>query len=192
MALPEHQRLLQEALAAEAEAQSKLMDGHHEEAAATYAAVADLYRRSWDGAHDRAFGRLVGALKASVLAGDAAETAAYVRSELGDDFDSAASAYAVALAALVEADDELAARAAATMAEGGEAFASTAGAIIAIAQVDEAGYRAALATVLADFEGREEFLTRVAIADTAVVLERLARARDMTAGIRSELLPCDA
>ncbi len=63
------------------------------------------------------------------------------------------------------------------MAEGGEVFAATAGAIIAIAQVDEAGYRAALAAILADFEGREEFLTRVAIADTAVVLERLAAGR---------------
>ncbi len=179
---------MRDALAAEAEAQRHLLGGHRAKAAAGYATVADLYRRSWEGAPGRAFGRLVGALKASVLAGDAPETAAYVRAELGDDFDSPTSAYAVALAALVDADDELAAAAAAAMADGGEAFAATAEAIITIANGDQGGYRAALTAVLAGFEGRDEFLTGVAIADTAVVLERLATQRRMASGIRSDLL----
>lgn len=189
MPLPEHQQLLQQALATEASAQADLLRGHREAAESSYATVADLYRRSWDGAHDRAFGRLVGALKAGVLAGKAAETASYVRAELGDQFDSPASAYAIALAALIEADDALAASAAHAMAEGGEVFEATAAAIAAIARPDADGYRKALEAILADFEARHEFLTGVAIADTVVVLERLAEQRGMTAGLRSRLLP---
>jgi hypothetical protein len=42
---------------------------------------------------------------------------------------------------------------------------------------------------VADFEGRDEHLTDVAIADTALVLERLARRRGISAGVTSAMLP---
>jgi len=40
-----------------------------------------------------------------------------------------------------------------------------------------------------DFEQRTEHLTGVAIADTALMLERLAGDRGLRAGVRSALLP---
>ena len=42
---------------------------------------------------------------------------------------------------------------------------------------------------MADFEAREEHLTGVPIADTALVLERLAERRRLAAHPRSALLP---
>jgi hypothetical protein len=40
-----------------------------------------------------------------------------------------------------------------------------------------------------DFEGREQHLSGVAIADTGLMLERLAERREMAAGVASPLLP---
>jgi hypothetical protein len=183
------QDLLLRALAREAEAQRLLLDGEAERALPALAEVADLYRRSWEAAPPRSFGRLVGYLKAAVLTGDADEAAAYVRSALGDEGDSPASAYAVALAGLVQGDDGLAARAARTMREGGEAFERTADALAALAECDPSRYEAALGAILRDFEARKEHLTGVPIADTALVLERLAEERGMAVRPRSPALP---
>jgi hypothetical protein len=75
------------------------------------------------------------------------------------------------------------------MAAGGEAFARTAAALAALAARDEAAYAAALRAVIADFEARDLHLTGVPIADTALVLERLAEPRDLAQRPRSPLLP---
>ena len=56
--------------------------------------------RSWEAAGPRAFGRLIGYLKASVLWGEGGHAAAYVREQLGDTCDSPPACYALALAAL--------------------------------------------------------------------------------------------
>ena len=187
--MKEAQAVLQLALEREGEAQRLLLDGEPGGARALFEEVADLYRRSWEEAPPRSFGRLVGHLKAAVLAGAAEGAAAYVRQALGDEADSPASAYALALAALVDGDDGLAGRAAEGMAEGGEAFARTADAIAGLAERDGAAYERALSAILADFEAREHHLTGVSIADTALVLERLAEPREMAARPRSALLP---
>jgi hypothetical protein len=155
----------------------------------TYREVAELYRRSWEEAHERAFGRLIGLLKAAILADEAEPAAAYVRAELDGGSDSPASAYALALAALVEGDDSTAGRATAAMRGDSEAFARAADAIAALARGDSGAYREALTAIVRDFESRAEHLTGVVIADTAVVLERLAAARGMAAGVPSPVLP---
>jgi hypothetical protein len=128
-------------------------------------------------------------LKAAVLAGDGADAAAYARSALGGEGDSPASWYALALAALIVGDDQLAARAAEGMRGGSDAFDRTAEAIAALAARDGGRYAAALEAIVADFEARDEHLTGVPIADTAAVLERLAAERALQTSLESALLP---
>ena len=155
------------ALEREANAQRELLDGAAETARAEYREVAELYRQSWAEAHAGAFGRLVGMLKASVLAGGGVEEAEYARTELaGADPESATANYARALAALIAGDDQDAHTHARAMGGGGEAFARTAAAIDALATRDQAAYTAALEQIVRDFERRSEHLTGVAIADT--------------------------
>jgi hypothetical protein len=192
----EHQRLLREAIEREGEARGLLLKGDGARARAALGEVAELYRRSWENAPPRSYGRLIGMLKAAVLAGDAGAAAAYAREAVGPGGDSPASWYALGLAALIEGDGPLAARAAMGMREeggrgrsGSDAFRRTAEAIAALAERDRERYARALEAIVADFEAREKHLTGVAIADTALVLERLAEERGMKAGLRSELLP---
>jgi hypothetical protein len=185
----EQQRRLLEALEREGQGYRLLLAGDEEGAHQMLAAAAASYRSSWEAAPARAFGRLVGMLKAAVLAGEAAEAAVYARRELGGDADSPASCYATALAALIQEDDAAAAHAAIGMRAGGDAFARTAAAIEALAAADAKRYRRALRQIVADFEQRKEHVTGVAIADTALVLQRLAERRGIAAEISSPLLP---
>jgi hypothetical protein len=75
------------------------------------------------------------------------------------------------------------------MREGSPAFGRAADAIAALAGGDGEGYAAAVRAIVADFEGRDEHLTGVPIADTALMLERLAASRGLAAAPRSSLLP---
>jgi hypothetical protein len=184
-----HKELLDQAIATEARAQRELLGGDSPAAGGLMREASALYRESWQAAPPRAFGRLVGMLKSAVLAGDASEEAAYARAEIGAEGDSPASWYALGIAALVEGDDGLARRAAAGMNEGSDAFGRAATAIAALADRDQAAYANAVATIVADFEARADHLTGVPIADTALMLERLAARRGMDAQPRSELLP---
>jgi hypothetical protein len=179
-----------EAIEREGEAQRHLIDGHLEAARAEFREVAELYRKSWESAPARAFGRLVGMLKASVLAGGGAEEAEYARAALAAvDPESATANYARAIAALIVGDDQDARVWAARMTAGDAAFARTGEAIAALAAHDDASYVPALAAIVRDFEQRSDHLTGVAIADTALVLEALAGRRGMAAAIESPLLP---
>jgi hypothetical protein len=182
------QALLLEALEREGEAQRLLLAGDAEAAAPTFREVASLYRRSWEEAHSGAFGRLAGMIKAAILAGDGEEEAEFVRGEIGSA-DSPSSAYPLALAALVAGDDGAATEAARSMREGGNAFALAAEAADALAAGDATRYASAVAAIVRDFERREEHLTGVAIADTAVVFERLAEPRGIAAYPESALMP---
>jgi hypothetical protein len=186
----EHQRLLTEAIEREGEAQRHLIDGDLAGARANFREASELYRRSWEAAHARAFGRLVGMLKAAVLAGGGLTEACYARAALADaDPGSATANYARAIAALIVGDDADATACAGGMDTGGEAFARTAEAIAALASHDEARYGDALEAIVRDFEQRSEHLTGVAIADTALMLESLASRRGMAAAIESPVLP---
>ena len=102
----EHQRLLTEAIEREGEAQRHLIDGDVAAAQVEFREASALYRRSWEAAHARAFGRLVGMLKAAVLAGGGADEAEYARAALADaDVASTTANYARAIAALIIGDD---------------------------------------------------------------------------------------
>jgi hypothetical protein len=184
-----HLDLLRAAITAEARGQQALLAGEDAAAAAALLEASRLYRESWELASPTAFGRLIGMLKAAVIAGDAAGAAAYARTQLPDPVESPSASYALAIAALVEGDDALAQAASAGMRGGSAPFANAAEAIEGLAERDEDRYAAAVSGIVADFEGREEHLTGIPIADTALMLERLAEGRGMACRPASPLLP---
>jgi len=183
------QELLAEAIRCDGAAQQALLRGDVARAGSLFRAAAERYRASWEAAPPRSFGRLVGLLKASILAGDGGHDAAYVRRALGESCDSPPACYALALAALAQGDDEAALPAIAGMRAGDEAFARTAEAMAALVHGDADGYAAAVEAIVADFAARERHLTGVPFADTAVVLERLAAPRGLAARPASSLMP---
>jgi hypothetical protein len=180
------------AIERDAEAQEALLVHDREAARAAFRSAAELYRRSWDESPPHSYGRLVGMLKSSILAGDAGASAAFARKALADDEAVAASptaSYARALCGLVDGDNSEALRWSEAMTRGGEAFERTARAITALALRDGRAYTAAIGDVVRDFEQRQTHLTGVKIADTALMLERLAATRGMASGMESPLMP---
>jgi uncharacterized protein len=180
-----HEDAMREAIAADGEAYRALLAG--EDARPALRRAAERYRASWAAAPPRSYGRLVGYAKASILAGD--DPAGFVAQELGPDDESPPACWARALAALADGDDEAALRAADGMRAGSEAFGRAAEAVAALAREDRDGFAAAIAAIVADFEAREDHLTGVPIADTALVLDRLAERRALAAHPASSLLP---
>ena len=141
---------------------------------------------------DRSYGRLVGLLKAAVIGGQAQAAATEVREKLDGDADAEGSpvaSYVLAVAALIVGDDDEVALRASRMEPRGEAFERTATALKALAARDEEAYAAALTAIEADFAARDEHLTGVAIADTAIMLELIAADRGLEAGVDSPLVP---
>jgi hypothetical protein len=197
------QALLRDAVRLDGLGQQALLRGDAARSRALFAEAAERYRASWEAAGPRAFGRLIGLLKSSILAGEGGHAAAYVREQLGDGVgegaggdgahgcDSPPSCYALALALLAQGDDAAAEPAIAGMRAGGEgdAFARTADALAALARGDRAAYAHAVEAIVADFAAREAHLTGVPFADTAVVLERLAAPRGIAARPASSLMP---
>jgi hypothetical protein len=165
-----------------------LLDGDVDGGRARLLQAAERYRASWELAPPRSFGRLVGMLKAAVIAGDAGRAAAYAREAVPEP-DSPPSAYVRSIAALVEGDDEAAAAFAAGMREGSPAFGRAADGIAALAAREAEAYAAAVRAIVEDFEGRAEHLTGVPVADTALMLETLAEPRGLAAHPASALLP---
>lgn len=187
-----HRDLMLQAIAREGEAHRAALDGDREAAATAYAAAAELYRRSWEIAPPKSYGRLVGLLKASVLGGAAQEGAAYVRGQLATEAagePSATAGYVLAVAALVAGDDEGAVRFAGAMRGASVPHDRTADAIVALTAGDAEAYREAVEAIVADFGAREAHLTGVPIADTAAMLEAIARERGLAADLRDPLLP---
>ncbi|MGZ4271215.1 MAG: hypothetical protein ACXVSX_18645 [Solirubrobacteraceae bacterium] len=187
-----HRDLMLQAIAREGEAHRAALGGDREAAQVGYAEAVELYRRSWEIAPPKSYGRLVGLLKASVLGGAGAQGAAYVRGQLAAEAagePSATAGYVLAVAALVARDDDGAVRFAGAMRGGSGAHDRTADAIEGLARGDDAAYRAAVEAIVADFAGRDEHLTGVPIADTAAMLEAIADERGRAAGLRGPLLP---
>lgn len=185
-----HLDALLDALRLEAEGQRALLSGDADAGRAAMRAAAARYRDSWEAAPPASYGRLVGMLKAAVIAGGGPEEAAYARAALADaPAGSATAAYALAVAALIGGDDDGARRAAAGMRAGDAAFGRAADAIDALARADPEAYGAAIRAIVADFESRPEHLTGVAIADTALMLETIAGRRGLACGAASALLP---
>lgn len=192
MPLPEgvHADLLREAIAVEGVGHRALLAGDPAYRDALREA-ARLYRASWEAAPPASYGRLIGMLKAAVIAGDGVAEAAYVRDRIVEA-ESAPASYACAMAALVQGDDAAAVEGAAGMRAGSPAFVRAADAIAALARRDGGAYASAVQAIVADFEQRGEHLTGVPIADTALMLERLAAVRGLACRPRSALLPAAA
>jgi hypothetical protein len=178
------------ALGREAEAQRLVLAGEQERARVAFREAAEHYRDSWELAPPGSYGRLVGMLKAAILAGGGAPEADYARTQLHPvPAGSPTVAYVRALCALVQEDDRQARGFAAAMRGGSEAFDRAAQAIDALARRDRVAYAEALASMVSDFEQRSAHLTGVAIADTALMLQRLADRRGIAAELSSPLLP---
>jgi hypothetical protein len=171
------------ALEAEREAHEALLHGRP--AAGLYARARDAYLASHAESGPQSWGRLIGAQKMAILAGDGVEPIARQAIADTEHAEGASAGYARALAqvSLREAPDV-----SAMLAEG-EAFARTGRSLAALAAADRAGYAAAVDEIVADFAAREQHLSGVAVADTALVLERLAEPRGLAARPVSPLLP---
>jgi hypothetical protein len=169
-----------------------LMAGRRDEAAQWLRTAATRYRESWDaGAPQDSWGRPIAAMKALLLAGDDAGDAARWALEAGAaEAGSAIGRYAGVLALLVLGRDDEALPLAGDLA-GRDDFPPEVGvALAATAARDAAPFAAAVEDVLRSFEEREEFLEDVPVADTALVLEVLARPRGIASGLRmSDRLP---
>ena len=187
----EHRDLMLVAIRAEGEAHAALLAGDIDTATAGYARAVEAYRASWALAPPKSYGRLVGLLKAAVLGGAGDAAADEVRAALRDDPDAPGSpvaSYVLAVAALIKHDDDAVAPLTDVMEPRGGAFERTAAALRALAAGDADAYAAAAAAIADDFASRDEHLTGVPIADTAIMLELIARERGMAAELASPLM----
>ena len=155
--------------------------------------AAARWRESWDaGAAVDAWGRPIGALKASLLAGDeaAVEELARWTLELGAaTADSPIGRYAGALA-LLALGRWTEARHVAEPLQADTFPHDVAASLAAIAAGEAEAYAAAVRSVVASFEDRDEYLEDVAVADTALVLDLLARRRGIDVALpASPVLP---
>jgi hypothetical protein len=143
--------------------------------------AAARWRESWDaGAPPDAWGRPIGMLKASLLAGDEAalEALAPWTLELGTaTADSPIGRYAATLALLVLERWPEARHVAESLRERDDFPHDVADALVFIAAHDPIAYVEAVEEVVRSFETRTEFLEDVPVADTALVLAELARRR---------------
>jgi hypothetical protein len=173
---------------------ASLMAGDGADAREWFARAAERYRESYEHAPPGSYGRLIGAVKMRLLAGDVAssqEDARWTLAEGAADAESPIGRYAACLAALVLGDDAGAGRLAGGLrAEPEDAFpAPVATALAGLAQGDGSLYRHGLEATLASFEQRDQYLEDVPVADTVLVLEELARPRGLAVRLRSALLP---
>ena len=161
-------------------------------AAAWFARAAERYRESFADAPPGSWGRLIGAVKTRVLAGDregARRDAEWALEQRPADAESPIGRYAACLALLVLGRDTEA-RPLADALRTEDGFPHDVGdALATIAAADRVGYVDAVESVLDSFETREEHLENVPIADTVVVLQALATHRDLAAELSSPLLP---
>ncbi|MBV8257154.1 MAG: hypothetical protein JOZ56_02935 [Actinobacteria bacterium] len=162
-----------------------LMAGRGEEAADWLRTAAGRYRESWDaGAPPDSWGRPIAAMKALLVAGDDADEAARWALDAGAaGAESPIGRYAATLALLVLGRDGAAVPVAATLRDGFPEDVATA--LAAIAVHDASAYANAVERVLRSFEERDEFLEDMPVADTALVLDRLARERGLSDGLRA-------
>jgi hypothetical protein len=187
-------QLVRMAMAATGAGLVRLMQRRRAEAAGWFARSAERFRESYADAPPGSWGRLIGAVKARMLAGDregAEADAAWALEQGSADGQSPIGCYAAVLSFLVLGRNEEAAAAAAPLVDAAEdAFPRpVAESLAALAAGDGAAYQEAVARVLASFESRDEYLEGIPVADTVIVLQALAKRRGIAAELRSPLLP---
>jgi hypothetical protein len=159
-----------------------LMDDRSGEARDWFATAASCWRESWAEATSTSWGRPIGVIKALLLAGDeeAAVGAAGWALSLGcEQAESPIGRYAAALAFLTLGRFVDARHAAASIRERDDFPHDVADALAVIAAHEVVGYAQAIESVLDSFESRDAYLEDVAVADTVLVLQLLARRRDI-------------
>jgi hypothetical protein len=156
--------------------------------------AAARWRESWDAGEGReSWGRPIGALKASLLAGDAAAVEELARwtLELGSaTASSPVGRYAATVALLALERWPEARHVAESLRERDDFPHDVADALAFIAANDVVAYIEAVESVVESFETREEFLEDMRVADTALVLQNLAHLRGIEADLpASPVLP---
>ena len=153
--------------------------------------AAACWRESFAGGES--WGRPIGAIKAALLAGDDTAVDELSHWALGLGTATAASPigrYAGALALLSLGRYVEARHAAESLRERDDFPHDVADALAYIAAHDVVGYVEAIESVVASFESRTEFLEDARVADTALVLDRLARRRGLEVALPgSDVLP---
>ena len=171
---------------------SLLMLGREGEAAVWLGRAAERYRESWPDAPSGSWGRPIGAMKACLIADDlvgARSDAEWALEAGAAESESPIGRYAAALAHLVLGADAAAADLVSTL-QGRDDFPPpVADAVVALSARDPRAYDADIHTLLADFEGRTEFLEDIPVADTVLALQVLAAQRGLAVSLRSPLLP---
>ena len=189
---PRQKQLVRAAMAAGGAGLALLMQGQGEEAASWFARSAERYRESWPDAPAGSWGRLIGALKARILAGDWEGAKVDARWALEQDpaaGDSPIGAYAAALARLALGEDGRASELAEVL-RAADAFpAPVATAIAGLAAGEAETYADGCGALLASFESRDAYLEDIPVADTVIVLEALAERRGLATRPRSSFLP---
>ncbi len=187
-------QLVRAAMAATGAGLARLMQGRRGEAAGWFSRSAERFRESFPDAPAGSWGRLIGAVKARLLAGDvrgAEGDAEWALAQGPAESGSTIGRYAAVLALLVLGRDAEAGELAGELGlEPEDAFPRPVGeALVALANGDGGAYRAAAAGVLESFEERDAYLEDIPVADTVIVLEELAARRGIAAGLRSAVLP---
>jgi len=161
------------------------------DAAEWFVRAAATWRESWQGGES--WGRPIGAIKASLLARD--EPAAEQYSQWALDAGAARAEspigrYAGTLALLVLARWADARQVADTLRGRDDFPQDVAGALAYISAHDVVGYAEAIESVVESFETRTEYLEDARVADTALVLDLLARRRGIELDLPdSDVLP---
>jgi hypothetical protein len=140
--------------------------------------AAATWRESWAGGES--WGRPIGALKASLLAHDDAaveELATWTLTLGTPTAESPIGRYAAALALLALGRWPEARHVAESLRARDDFPRDVADALACIAAHDVVGYPDAVDSVVHSFETREEYLEDIAVADTALVLQELAKRR---------------
>ncbi|HKU58361.1 MAG TPA: hypothetical protein VJP39_02050 [Gaiellaceae bacterium] len=136
--------------------------------------AAARWRESWEFATPVAWGRPIGILKALLLAGDDVDDTARWTLELrAPTAESPIGRYAGTLALLSLSRRDEALHVAQSL--DGDFPADVAAALAAIARGDASAYFEAVASVVRSFETRDDYLEDVPVADTALVLDVLAK-----------------
>jgi len=153
--------------------------------------AAATWRESWQGGES--WGRPIGAIKASLLAGDDDAAGEYARWALeagAERSESPIGRYAAVLALLVLERWPDARHAADSLRERDDFPRDVADALAYLSAHDVVGYVEALESVVESFETRTEYLENARVADTALVLDLLARRRGIEIDLpESDLLP---
>lgn len=159
---------------------ASLMEGNVVGAHEWLERAAARWRESWEHATPTSWGRPIGVIKALLLAADedGAREAAEWAVTLGCvDAESPIGRYAATIALLVLERWDDARHQAASIRERDDFPHDVADALAYITAHDVIGATEAIESVVASFESRDDYLEDVAVADTALVLQLLARIR---------------